>query len=236
MVVIKFIGEISIGEREILKFYPEIKPLLDEIRGKGWSYHFTNVIGEAEAELDLDNLYFRLEYYPPRIWRDECEGRYEISAKLGSEAPAILRVNSIEKFEVSVSTEHAWSCVNANPLKREITYITGVLTNSILRRKEPSKLSEAREVYNVVKFFLNKNFSFKDKYVIEHYKELIDLFEKRYRFNLSLELVVDREDKVPGWRELLEELSKFFYERGLLMKLKEEDKKDIFPLFRKPIP
>ena len=37
------------------------------------------------------------------------------------------------------------------------------------------------------------------------------------------------------WWELKDELSRFFYERGLLMELKEE-KKDLFPMFRKSIP
>ena len=100
----------------------------------------------------------------------------------------------------------------------------------------PEKLSEAREVYNVVKFFLDDEYRFKDKYVIEKYKKLVDLFEKKYTFTLTIELTIDREENIPSWNKLKEEMSRFFYERGLLMKLKEDVDKDIFSIFKKPLP
>ena len=88
--------------------------------------------------------------------------------------------------------------------------------------RQPEKLSEAREVYEAAKFLVENGYKFKDDYVVKAYKELVDLFEGRYKSTLTLELTVEREELVPGWEELKNGLAKFFYRRGLLMGLKTE--------------
>ncbi len=81
-------------------------------------------------------------------------------------------------------------------------------------------MSEAREIYEIVNFLISeKGYRLEDEYIIEKYKQLVDPFEKPYKFDLSIELTVKDEEKVPGWDELIDQLSRFFYERGLLMKL-----------------
>ena len=120
MYVIRICGPLSVGDDVVLRFYPDIKPLLDEIRGRGWHYDFSNVVGEAEVAIDLDKVNFRLHYYPPRIDEFEEKGRYEISAEVGEEPPVVLNVKRIDKFKVSISTEHTWGCVEIDPLTREI--------------------------------------------------------------------------------------------------------------------
>ncbi len=133
-----------------------------------------------------------------------------------------------------ISSKHSWRAVEIDPQKKVITYIYNVLYDSIISaEKEPKKISEARDIYEIAKFLVKeKRFKIEDKYVVENYKELVDLFEKPYKFDLSLELTVEEEEKVPGWRELIDQLSKFFYERGLLMRVKGEK-----TLFRKkPLP
>jgi len=231
--LVKIKGPIDVGEDVILRFYPEIKDLIDSIKGMGWSYHFRNVLGKAKVELDLEKVNFHLRYYPPRIERFEEKGTYEISAEIGEEPPALLRVESVDSFEVDISTEHAHSCITLDPLRKLITYIEDVLWHGV-RENEPKKLSEAREVYNAARFFLERGYKFKNDYVAEHYKELLNLFEKKYRFTINLDLTVEKEDLVPGWDDLRKQLSEFFHERGLLMKIKED--KEIPFIFRKPIP
>lgn len=229
-------GNLDVGEDVILKFYPTVKSLLNTIKSNGWRYSFEDVVGSAKVVLDLDNMKFKLRYYPPRIDEFNEKGEYSIEATLGDKPPSIFNVENIESFKISISTKHAWSCVTIDPVNKVITYVRDVLWNTfrIGEEKKPEKLSEAREVYDVVKFFLSNGYRFKDKYVIENYKKLIDLFEKKYRFTLTIELTVDREDAVPSWNKLIEELSKFFYEKGLLMKLKRN--KDLPSIFEKPIP
>ncbi len=75
-------------------------------------------------------------------------------------------------------------------------------------------------MYEAAKFLVENGYKFKDDYVVKAYKELVDLFEGRYKSTLTLELTVEREELVPGWEELKNDLAKFFYRRGLLMELK----------------
>ncbi|MGB9631251.1 MAG: hypothetical protein ACPL09_04645 [Candidatus Methanodesulfokora sp.] len=234
IVLLEIKGPLDVGEDVILGFYPEIKDLLDEIKRMGWKYHFNDISGRARVELDLEKVNFTLRYYPPRIDELEEEGTYEISAEIGNEPPALLKVESIDEFKVSVSTEHAHSCITLDPMRKLITYVEDVLWFGIGENRGPKKLSEAREVYDAVKFFLERGYKFKDDYVVKRYKKLLDLFEKKYKFTIKINLTVDREDLVPGWSELKRQLSEFFYERGLLMEIKEDRK---FPfVLNKPIP
>ncbi len=236
MTIIRIRGMLSAGEDAVLRFHPEVKELLDRIREKGWRYSFEDVVGSAKVELDLGRLEFRLKYYPPRIEEFEEKGVYEIEAEVGDQPPAVLEIESIESFKVAISTSHAWRCATVDPLTKTITHISSVLWGGIRlgEGRQPEKLSEAREVYEVARFLLENGFRFKNEYVLEAYKELVDLFEGKYRFTLTLELTVDREKLVPGWKELKNDLAKFFYERGLLMELKTE-KGPAF-LLKKPLP
>lgn len=229
---IKLKGEFSLSEDDVIKFHPWINPLLEEIKEKGWNYRISNVNAEVLVELNLDELVLTLNYYPPRIEKFEEEGTYEISAKLGNEPPAIIKVISVEKFDIDISTEHCWCAVEIDPFERKINRIRDVLWN--FGKEGPKKMSEAREVYEVVKWLIDeKGFKPADNYVVKSYKNLLDLFEKPYKFTLTLELTVEDENKVPGWEELKKDLCNFFYERGLLIELKKGDE---LGLFRKPLP
>ncbi len=232
--IIHIKGPLSVSEDIILKFYPDLKNLLNEIRGMGWSYSFSNVYGKASVIIDLDKADFTLEYYPPRIEELEEKGTYEIRAEVGYEPPAILRVEAIDKFKIYISSKNAWRCVGINPLEKTITYVQDVLWRGIKPdKRRPRKLSEAREVYEITKYFLQKGYRMENEYILEKYKELVELFEKSYSFTLTLELTVHKEELVPGWQDLVKELGEFFYKRGLLMSIKENDK---YFLFRKPLP
>jgi len=236
MIKVRFKGNLDLSEEDVLRFHPNLKPFLDEIKSKGLKYRITNIVGEAIVMLDVESLDFKLHYYPPRIHEFEEKGKYTIEAEVGENPPAMIKVLSVSDFKVEISSEHCWDAVEVNPQRKIITYIRSVLHDFILsKEKTPKKLAEAREVYEISKFLVEeKGFKLEGEYVVEKYKELIDLFEKPYKFDLSLELTVKDEEKVPGWNELLDQLSEFFYERGLLMKLKR--KKDFFSFMEKPIP
>ena len=236
MIKLSFKGQLELSEKDILKFYPELKSFLEEIKSKGWSYMFTDVVGEAEVMLDVEKLDFKLNYYPPRIDEFEEEGKYTLEAVIGEKPPAVLRVLSVTEFKIEISSKHSWGAVTIDPQKKNITYIQDVLYNFTFSKKErPRKLSEAREIYEIANFLISeKGYRLEDEYIVEKYKQLVDLFEKPYKFDLSIELTIKDEEKVPGWDELIDQLSRFFYERGLLMKLKK--KRDKFLFWKKPIP
>ena len=223
---IKLKGSFSLSEKDVLEFHSWIRPLLEEIRNRGWNYELSDVEAEVLVELDLDELKFDLKYYPPRLEDFEKEGTYEISAEVG-EPPAVLKILSVESFKVRISTKNCWNAAEIDPFKREIKSIKDVLWSF---GEEVDKLSKAREVYEVARWLIEKGFKPANDYVIKDYKKLVEMFEKPYKFTITLEIAVEDENKVPGWKELKEELSKFFYERGLLVELKNKDP------FRKPIP
>ncbi len=234
MYTIKLKGKFDLKEEDVLKFHPWVKPLLEEIRDKGLKYRISNIDAEVLVELDLDKLTLNLNYYPPRIEEFEEEGTYEISAKLGSEPPAFMKILSVEYFEIDILTKHGWYAVEIDPFEKKVERICNVLWN--FGKERPNKLAEAREIYEVAKWLIEeKGFKPADDYVMSTYKKLIDLFEKPYKFTITLELTVKDMNMVPSWEELKRELCNFFYERGLLAELKE-DGKDLFNLFNKPIP
>jgi len=227
-------GELNLSEDDVKRFHPWIDPLLEEIKKKGWKYNFSNVNAEVLVELDLNELTLTLKYYPPRIEEFEEKGTYEISAEIGNDPPAVMKILSVEKFNVEISTEHCWRAVEIDPFKREIKWIYDVLWSG-LNKDGPNRLSEAREVYEVAKWLIEeKGFKPANDYVVKDYKKLLDLFERPYKFTLTLELTVKDVDKVPSWEELKKDLCKFFYERGLLVEFKEN--RDPLSLFKKPIP
>jgi hypothetical protein len=230
----KLKGKFRLSEADILRFHPWIKPFIEEVKSKGWNYEFSNVIAEVLVELNLDELVLTLSYHPPRIERCEEEGVYEISARLGEE-PAIMKVLSIDRFNVDVFPEHCLHAVEVDPFKREVKRIKDVLWDG-LGEKCSGKLDEARDVYEIAKWLIEeKGFKASDDYVVKNYKKLVDIFEKPYRFNLTLEVTVKDESKVPSWKDLKKELHNFFYERGLLVELKRGNEK-LFDLFKKPLP
>ena len=74
MIAIRVEGGLSIGEDVVLRFFPKIAGLLEEIMGRGWSYSFINVEGRAKVILDPSRVTFKLEYYPPSIRDLEDKG------------------------------------------------------------------------------------------------------------------------------------------------------------------
>lgn len=226
---------LDVSEKEVLKFHPWIKNLLDEIKSKGWNYQLTKISGEALISINLKEIIFNMNYYPPRIDEFEEEGKYSIEFSLKeSEAPKILKILKINSFKMDISTPNCWHAVSADPFTRKITYVCDVLHNFVFNcKKRPKRLSEAKEVYEVVKWFLEKGYQFSENYVEEDFAKLVKLFEKPYSFSLKLELIVRDMDKVPGWDSILNDLVKFFNRRGILIKFPKEYRGI---LSKKPLP
>lgn len=237
MIKVVFKDNICLSEKEVLKFHPQIKSFLNEIKEKGWKYSIMDIEGEAVAEIDENKVKFELHYYPPDITEPDSEGRYALKAELGSEPPAVIKVLSVKAFKIKISTPHCWNAATVNPFKKTVTHIKDVLWRwSLNKEKKPSKLSEAREVYEVAKWLIEeKKFKPENSYVLEDYKQLVELFEKPYTFKLKLSLTVKDEEKVPSWDKIVEDLSEFFLERGLLMSI-ERNKNKLFFLEKKPLP
>ena len=147
---IRFKGNLRLGESDVLRFHPQVREFLEEVRSRGWSYSLTDVVGEAEVEIDPEGLAFTLHYYPPRIDVLEEKGRYTVEAEVGAEPPSVIRVLRVESFKVEISTAKYIGAVKVDPLARTVEHITSVLSWSILER-EKRRLADTRAVYEVVK-------------------------------------------------------------------------------------
>ena len=231
---VRFEGDIEVAEAEILRFHPKIKELLKEIQGKGWNYRFTNVKGEVIVRVDMEREKFRLIYYQPRLEEFEREGHYELEIQIGEKQPEIVEVCRIEGFQLEIGTKHAWRAATIDPLRRVVTGLNDVLWWSLTPYRKPERLKEAREVYEVATWAVKeKGYLLEDEYVSEKYKKLVDMFEDKYSFKLNLDLTVTDPDKVPGWDRLKKELTRFFWERGLAMEIKD---RGFLSLWEKPLP
>ncbi|MGB9806939.1 MAG: hypothetical protein ACP5LN_06445 [Thermoproteota archaeon] len=233
---IKFKDNVKVKNETVLQFHPEIKPLIDEILAHGWSYNFEEVEGEAEAKVDLSKVSFEYTYYPPRIERDELEGKYELSLPLGSEPPAIIEIKKVDRFKIRISTKSYWWAATIDPFSNKVTYLENPFKYSFLSKEDKLKrLSQARELYELSKWlFQKKKMKAEYRHILEDYKDILDKFKaEKYKFSINLRVTVEDEGKVPSWEELLEDLSKFFKDRGLVVKLKE---KPGFFFRKKPIP
>lgn len=234
VVKVGFAGSLSLSDEDVLRFHPQVGALLREIESQGWKYSLENISGQAVAQVGLKKAPFTLHYYPPRLEEFERQGKYTLEVDLGPREPSTIQIVDVRSFEIRIATKHAWHAATINPFNNAITYIEDPLWGLRWgREKEPKKLAEAREVYEAAKWLVEtKGFQLQDKYVTEHYKDLLDRFEKRYTFPLRLHLTIHDEQKVPSWERLQKDLAHFMAQRGLLMKVKE--KPSLFT--KKPIP
>lgn len=234
LIEVEFAGSLSLSDEDVLRFHPEVGALLREIESKGWKYSLENINGRAVAQVALKKAPFTLHYYPPRLEEFERKGKYTLEVDLGSREPSTVKIVDVRSFEIRIATKHAWHAASINPFNHRITHVEDILQGVRWgREKEPQKLAEAREVYEVAKWLVEtKGFKLKDHYVAEHYKDLIDRFEKRYTFPLRLHLTVHDEAKVPSWDRLQKDLAHFMSQRGLLMKVVQKPR----PFAEKPIP
>lgn len=218
-------GYLDVKEKDILHYHPNVKPLLDEITSKGWKYDFGSVKAKVSIALDLENSYFNLEADSEP---EENKEDYLLRVSLRDE-PEIVKVLAVESFHVQIGAPNSYRAVTVDPLSHLVTDIYDVWF-PFNDSEGPKKLGEAREIYEVAKWLVReKGFSIEGD-EMEDYTKLVNLFEKRQSFPLELELTVEDEQKVPGREELVNGLSKYLRERGLLVNVKKPDKSEESPL------
>ncbi len=228
---IKIKGKFYLKIEDILKFHPELKELLKEISDNGWSYEIYSADAEVLVELDLDNLKFNLSYHPPPAEDYLSEGCYEIRAEVGEKPPAIMKVLSIKGFELNVFAGEKLPAVRVDPVGKRILWVEDVLWRF---GEGPRNLKEAREVYKVAKWFVErKGYTLSDEWVTKKYKKLVEIFEKLYTFTLKIRVTVRDVERVPGWEDLKAEVRNFFWERGMIAEIEEGKGLDAL---RKPLP
>jgi hypothetical protein len=159
---------------EILKFHPEIQLILDEIVKKGWKYLYIETRGKAIAEHNLEESIYRLmQSQSPGIMTTG----YYFEVHLGKDPPEINGVPEILEFRINISTEHFPRAATIDLSKNIITYLHDAFWRW---EKDPKKLTEALEVYQVAKWLIEeKKLKLHEKLDITQYNELKSQLENK---------------------------------------------------------
>ncbi len=229
--IVKFDGDYQqVSEEAILQHHPSVRPLLDEIKSKGWTYGFSRVSGVAVAEVDLLKKEFSFYRRQPDPMGNSGKSEYHMTVDLGEELPAKLEVQTVSGFEIEISTPKFRRAATINTFKNKMS-MYDPLSDGLFDHEEDKPLADVRELYELAKWLASKNYA-RDKYADEAYYGLMTLFEHKEPFYLTLEAVVEDESKVPPYDEFREGLNAYCRERGLAVTL--AGNKTMFR--KKPIP
>lgn len=150
---------------EILKFHPEIQLILDEIVEKGWKYLYIETRGKAIAEHNLEEGVYRLVYESGMTNFD-----YRVEVHIGTNLPELTEIPDILEFRINISTEHFPRAATIDLSKNIITYLHDAFWRW---EKDPKRLTEALEVYQVAKWLIEeKKLKLHGKLDITQYTEL----------------------------------------------------------------
>ena len=239
IIKIRFRGPLYISKEtfiELIKDRKDILSILKDIEKMGWEWSLWNVMGEGIAEIDLAKATFEFKEYIPEDWMRELRSRRDrfwFEIDLGEERPKQVEILSVLNAEIKVIIDKDKDVyVEINPFRKAIVGIPDLFWDAIPRRR--ATLDDARRLYDAVMYFLEHGFKIESKYVMEKFQKLSQRIKPEYTFSIRLALTIVDPKKVPNWETLVEELYKFFRERGIAAKIEKE--KSFLKLFEKPIP
>jgi len=160
---------------EILKFHPEIRSMLEAIKEKGWKYLYIETKGRAVAEVDLEKNPCKLMPYAEYGGR----GYWTIDVEI-EKPPETKDVPEVQEFRINVCTKSFPRAATVDLSKGVITYLHDPFWKwESGWEKDPKKLSEAKEVYDVAKWLLeDKKLKLHENMSIERYKEICKILEE----------------------------------------------------------
>jgi len=159
----EYIGDMV--AEDILKFRPEIRPILDEIAKMGWRYLYIVTKAKAIAELDLSKCQYHFDTHEyPNV----------LKLILGSKTLEIDSVPEVEEFTVNVSTKSYPRAATVDISKGLVTYLHDPFWGWKKGwEKDPKKLAEAKEVYEVARWLLEvRKLSLAPSLSMQRYDEL----------------------------------------------------------------
>ncbi|MEM2910088.1 MAG: hypothetical protein QXO01_03345 [Nitrososphaerota archaeon] len=164
---------------EIVKYRQDIRSWLDAIKEKGWTFLYIEAKAWGVAEVDVENKPFRLF---PTAWTPHTGTRAEARFVLDIDVstwPEIKDVSEVEIFRINICTKSFPRSVSVDLSKGLITYVNEAFWNwESGWEKDPEKLSQALEVYEVIKWLIDeKKLTLSENYNLERYKETSKMLE-----------------------------------------------------------
>ena len=152
----------------VLNFHPELKAQLDEINQQGWTYLFIESRGKSVSDLEINETYRLLE---------DGAGYY-LELFLGEQPPDITGMPEVTEFRINICTKSYPRAATIDLTKGIVTYIHEAFWEWQEEwRNDPTKLSQATEVYEVARWVLEvKKMKLHEELKMEHYTALSKLF------------------------------------------------------------
>lgn len=160
---------------DVLKFFPNFKIFLDEIKERNLRYIYIQTNGKTIVEFDVTNQPSKI--IPYGVWSGQRS--FTINIDVGSNIPNI-KIGAVEEFRINIATKNLPRAATVDLAKNLVTYIDESFWNWTDDWKtDESKLSLALEVYDVVKWLVeDKKFTLHENYSLERYQELKEKFIK----------------------------------------------------------
>ncbi|MDG6907851.1 MAG: hypothetical protein JRN20_18930 [Nitrososphaerota archaeon] len=175
----------GMNPEDILKFHPEIQVQLDEIVKQGWSYLYIQTIATTLAEVNAENTSYKIA---PSLglFSAITHGAPEnvLELDIGTNMPAITGIPEVNEFRINI-------CSNSLPRAATVDLAAGLISyihDPFWKwqngwEKDEKKLSDAKEVYNIISWLLEKKkYKLREDLDFARYLELSQIF-----VSLSLE-------------------------------------------------
>lgn len=160
---------------DVLKFFPDFKTFLEEVKEKNWRYIYIQTSGKTVIEFDIANLPSKI--IPYGIWTGQSN--FTINIDIGSNIPE-PKISAVDEFRINIATKNLPRAATIDLAKNLVTYIDEPFWNWTDEwMSDESKLSLALEVYEVAKWLIeDKKFTLHENYSPEKYQELKEKFIK----------------------------------------------------------
>jgi hypothetical protein len=154
---------------DLLRFHPEFVPMLEAIKKEGWSCLFIETKARAVSDFDVA--------HHARLLEDG--NGFSVEIRLGDQPPPVTGMPEVLEFRINISTMSFPRAATIDLSKGVVTYFHDAFWEWKEEWKnDPTKLSEAKQVYDVAKWLLDvKKMKLRDDLGIEHFRELSKTFQ-----------------------------------------------------------
>ena len=168
----------KLAASDILKFHPELKAKLDDVSARKWAYLYVETSGTALARLSFDGESFKI--IPTSFFEGGISGIPEtlLQVRIWPNAPELLAVPEVKTFRINICSKSFPRAATVDLSIDVVTYLHDPFWKwEEGSEKDKTKLSEAREVYEIATWLIDvKKYKLDQALDTQRYKELTKIF------------------------------------------------------------
>ena len=206
----------SIKTSDVIRFYPWMKTIHKYVIDKsGWRIRYFECTGEAYIEVNLEKAVFDLEH---RFELEAGEHRYVLRISFHEKDVGNIDIVDLVECKVSFDYHDLESIIIAEIPSKTITRILDPIWYS--PKGEKLSFIVLYDIIDIIKYLIDKGFKLTENAStsLTHIMELT----RSPKLKLVIDGYVIEPDKVPSFEELLDELTVFFKERGIIVKIERK--------------